>query len=80
MNKPKITQIGDIGNRYGVLLVREYLGQCDMGIHCCDGTVRWEPISDELYDEMIKHRATDGYEGEIVSSFEDGVYVYSEVG
>ena len=47
-------EIGNIGNYYGGLSVKEENGQYFWGIENYDGT-NWEGISNELYKELLKH-------------------------
>lgn len=46
--------IGDIGNFYGGLSVKEEEGRFFCGIENWDGT-GWEEIPKELYDALVKY-------------------------
>ena len=48
--------IGDIGNYYGGLAVKEEEERFYWGIENWDGT-KWEEIPKELYDALVKYEA-----------------------
>lgn len=50
----KITEIGEIGNYYGGLAVKQEDGKFYWSIENWDGCY-WEEISQELYRALLKH-------------------------
>lgn len=47
-------EIGQIGNYYGGLNVKEEYGKYWWGIENCDGT-GWQEITKELYDLLVEY-------------------------
>jgi hypothetical protein len=50
-----VIDIGEIGNYYGGLSIKEEGDIFYWGIENWDGTF-WEEISESLYDELIEHK------------------------
>ena len=49
-------EIGDIGNEYGGLEVKEENGSCFWCIEDCFNNFDWKEITKSLYDELMKHQ------------------------